>query len=255
VYFVADDANATEKQYVGDYLDQVQSLCDTPSESLILRGTSEVDAYVEATEHFDLFVLGARPHSSLRNVFLKTTEDILTEQSVCCALLLKSPRVGPKAKPEPLPPFVFMDHIVPEAITLGTQCGEKSALFESLAKRCAEIVPDVDKGRVLLALSEREAAGNTAVGHGVAMPHATVSGLMNTYLLVEVLQKPMAYDAPDGGLVDILFCTVGPAEHRHNHLLLISSISRLILETTLLTQLREAKSSEEVMELFRKSLI
>ncbi|MBT6179521.1 MAG: amino acid permease [Deltaproteobacteria bacterium] len=255
VYFVHDNASTTEKQYVGDYLDQVQSLCETPSDVLILRGQSEVDAYVETTEHFDLFVLGARPHSSLRNVFLKTTEDILTEQSVCCALLLKSPRVGPKAKPEPLPPFVFMDHISAPGIVLHSEVQEKLNLFESLAKRCGELVEEADTGKVLLGLSEREAAGNTGVGHGVAMPHATVPGLLHTHLFIEVLKEPMAYNAHDGAPIDIVFCTIGPAEHRHNHLLLISTISRLILETTLLTQLREAKNSAEVMSLFKRSLV
>ena len=254
VYFVADDAGATEKQYVGDYLDQIQSLCETPSESMMIRGQSEVDAYVGATEHFDLFVLGARPHSSLRNIFLKTTEDLLIEQSVCCALLLKSPRVGPKARPEPLPPFEFMEHVSLEGIGLGARFEEKPALFEKLAKRCANLVEEAEEGRVLLALSEREAAGNTAVGLGVAMPHATVPGMMRTHLLVEVLAEPMGYGAPGGGAVDVVFCSVGPAEHRHNHLLLISTLSRLVLETTMLDQLRETKEPEAVLRLFERCL-
>jgi mannitol/fructose-specific phosphotransferase system IIA component (Ntr-type) len=78
---------------------------------------------------------------------------------------------------------------------------------------------------------------------------------MHTHLLIEVLKEPIAYGAPDGEGIDIAFCTVGPAEHRHNHLLLISTISRLILETTLLTQLREAKDPAEVVSLFQRSLV
>ena len=98
-------------------------------------------------------------------------------------------------------------------------------------------------------------AGNTGVGTGVAMPHATVPGLSKTHLLVEVLANPIVYGAGDGAPVDVVFCTVGPAEERNTHLLLISSISRLILETAVLDQIREAKSSEDVMNIFERSLL
>jgi mannitol/fructose-specific phosphotransferase system IIA component (Ntr-type) len=148
-----------------------------------------------------------------------------------------------------------MDHLEQRCIGVTAKYDGKSQLFEALARRCGDAIEHADQDKVLHALSEREVAGNTGVGFGVAMPHATVPGLTKTHLLVEVLASPIVYDALDGTPVDVIFCTVGPAEERNTHLLLISSISRLILETAVLEQIRDSKSSEDVMKIFERSLL
>ena len=62
------------------------------------------------------------------------------------------------------------------------------------------------------------------------------------------MKNAIDFLAPDGSKVDVCFVTVGPIDQRDVHLKIIARIARLIRETNLLTSLREAKNSSELME-------
>ena len=103
-------------------------------------------------------------------------------------------------------------------------------------------------------MSRREAAQNTGVCHGVAMPHATLTNLDRTYLMVQHLEKPLDYDAPDNEPVDLIFATLSPPSDRQLHLVLLAQISKLILETSILDKIRGAQSVDEIVEILKDAL-
>ena len=65
--------------------------------------------------------------------------------------------------------FVIADAVVPELYAVN-----KEAAIQALVGRLAETgaVPAVQRDKVLAAVLKREAASSTAVGHGIAIPHA-----------------------------------------------------------------------------------
>ena len=77
------------------------------------------------------------------------------------------------------------------------------------------------------ALRVREAAGATAVGNGVAMPHARVAAIRRLVLAVIRVKSPGLPAAPDGMPVRIVFCFLSPLNAGgHDHLVLLQRIAR-----------------------------
>ena len=254
VTYLPLDAPASDTKQTRLYLDYVQKLCDISTKTLLLRGDSRLDTLAEATESYDLFVIGSRPHNKLSNIFFQTHEDRLVEHSICSTLLLKSPRAEARVLQDNSPSNLS-EHIAPEIVKLGELATTKEALFKMCAEHfMEEVACAVTDEDILFALTSRERAQNTGVCHGVAMPHATLPELTESYLLIEVLKDPIDYDSSDGQPVDIIISTIGPPQHRQIQLLLLAAFSKHILNTELLTSLRSAKSIDEVMWLIQPVL-
>ncbi len=253
-HFVRTDAPRVESQQSLAYLQDIQGLCDYKSEVLLLRGSTELEAISNASKGYDLMVVGARPHNSLRNIFLKSSEDLLVDRSICSALLLKSPRVGPRVAQEPIPLVALDNYVQPELVSVHEQVENKDQLFTNFAKQFTKFRQGIDSHDIFLGLQRREAAQNTGVCHGVAMPHATLTNLDRTYLMVQRLDKALDYDAPDNEPVDLVFATLGPPTDRQLHLVLLAQISKLILETSILDKIRGAQSADEIVQTLKEAL-
>lgn len=252
--FIRNDAAHVESQQSLAYLQNIRGLCDSPSESLLLRGNTEVETISNASKGYDLMVVGARPHNTIRNIFLKSSEDTLLDRSICSALLLKSPRVGPRVAPQPIPVIDLDDYVQSELVAIHSQVANKVQLFSNFAQQFAKYQPGISVDDISTALIDREAAQNTGVCHGVGMPHATLPNLDRTYLMLQRLEKPLDYDAPDNQPVDLVFATLGPPTDRQLHLVLLAKISKLILETPILDQIRSASSEADIVETLKKGL-
>jgi mannitol/fructose-specific phosphotransferase system IIA component (Ntr-type) len=127
-------------------------------------------------------------------------------------------------------------------------------LFSNFAQQFARYQPGISVDDISTALIDREAAQNTGVCHGVGMPHATLPNLDRTYLMLQRLDKPLDYDAPDNQPVDLVFATLGPPTDRQLHLVLLAKISKLILETPILDQIRSATSEADIVETLKNGL-
>jgi PTS system nitrogen regulatory IIA component len=104
----------------------------------------------------------------------------------------------------------------------------------------------LDAGEVLDALNEREAAGSTGVGHGVAVPHARINGLERMRGVFVRLDQPVDFDSVDDQPVDLLFALFAPRNAGAEHLRALARVSRLLRQSDLREQLRTARSADAV---------
>jgi mannitol/fructose-specific phosphotransferase system IIA component (Ntr-type) len=97
----------------------------------------------------------------------------------------------------------------------------------------------IGKGWVEQSLSRRQSRASTALGRGVALPHASVRNLRRPKLLYTRLQEPIAMDAPDGEpvLEAMTLLVRYPA----------SSIDHVLLD-----RLRDPHMNTRILELFRQ---
>ena len=249
--FVPLDAGPATVKQARLYLDYIQNLCDTPSRTLLLRGDSQLETIARATESYDLFIIGSRPHYKLSNIFFKTNEDQIVDRSICSTLLLKSPRVAPRPLEEEDTSDLSLN-IGPSIVRLREEASTKEELFLLCAEHfMEEVSSNVSEEDIVHALTARERTQNTGVCHGVAMPHATLPELEETCLLIEILLEPIDYDSIDGQGVDVVISMIGPPRHRPLQLMLLASFSKHILETELLENLRNAESIGEVIWLLQ----
>ena len=88
------------------------------------------------------------------------------------------------------------------------------------------------------ALRAREALGPTGVGHGVALPHARLSGLSNVVGAFVLLEKPIDFDAVDREPVDVIFALFAPHDAGVDHLKALALVSRTLREPSICAKLR-----------------
>ncbi|MFC4727818.1 PTS sugar transporter subunit IIA [Coralloluteibacterium thermophilus] len=126
---------------------------------------------------------------------------------------------------------------------------DKSAALVRLA---ALLEPAVERrGRVLQALLARERIGSTALGHGVAVPHARLEddgGRVCAAFLR--LSTPIDFGAPDGAPVDLLLALSMP-QHCSEHLQLLAEVSERLGDPALREALRAAPDTAAVLRLLR----
>lgn len=246
VNVVPTDASDAQLEELREYHHQLGRLCTRPTSSEVIRDDGDAtDALVHATARFDLALTGAQTRPSLRSLLHATPEERLTEQAHCAVLQLLAPEGashGSIVASDEHAPLLLPE---PDAVAIGVSARTKEALFSAVARLFDGLSPRIVADDLEPLLWERERTQNTAVGHGVAIPHATVPGLLRTKLAVLVLSDALDYDGR-GTMVDVVLSLVGPPGDRQAHLRLLSLIAQCLLETSLLSDLREAKSAADV---------
>jgi len=96
------------------------------------------------------------------------------------------------------------------------------------------------------ALVEREAAGSTGVGQGVAVPHARIAGLTRLRAVFVRLEQPVEFEAVDDRPVDLLFALFAPPDSGGEHLRALARVSRLLRQGEIREQLRKARSADAI---------
>jgi PTS system nitrogen regulatory IIA component len=106
---------------------------------------------------------------------------------------------------------------------------------------------------VLAALLEREAAGSTGLGEGVALPHARLDGLERLQGVFVRLDAPVPFDAVDDQPVDLILALLVPAEATGlEHVQALARAARLLRRPELREQLRKAQTPDAVHALLAR---
>jgi PTS system nitrogen regulatory IIA component len=138
--------------------------------------------------------------------------------------------------------FLTPNHVIPNL-----RAFNKQQLLSELARRAA--VPLATDGEsILAALVAREQLGSTGVGHGIALPHARVSGVRDLFGMFAVLEKPIDFAAIDEQPVDLAFLLVIPANAGNEHLAALACVSRRLRSPDVVRSVRGAKNANDLYE-------
>lgn len=117
-----------------------------------------------------------------------------------------------------------------------------------MAAFIAENEPALDRVAVRDALQKREEAHSTAMGHGLALPHATLPGLDDTLLGVAQAREPIDFGGDDAGRVRLFFILLSPPGSEGTHIKLLARICRLVRIPGVTDDLLSAGSADEVVQ-------
>jgi len=144
----------------------------------------------------------------------------------------------------------------PENIRQGVSFSSKKRLFESIAHFVIEQVNDEKGEQVCLeCLFEREKLGNSGLGNGIAMPKAKIPVTLSDKAIAVFMQldTPIDYDSSDGKFVDLVFAVLVPENQCATYMPILSFLTERLTDKSLLKQLRSAKSTEEIWQVFEIS--
>ena len=129
----------------------------------------------------------------------------------------------------------------------------KKQVLEELSK-LAEAKLGINSRLLVENLTKREKLGSTAVGNGIAIPHANVINIDKPYIFVSTLVNGLDFNSTDDIPVDIIFLLVAPDDQGSEHLQALALISRLLRNKELTTKLRGCKSSESALAVISQSI-
>ncbi|WP_226779868.1 PTS sugar transporter subunit IIA [Oceaniglobus trochenteri] len=125
----------------------------------------------------------------------------------------------------------------PSAIRVVGAMTSKKRLFQELGD-LAHGVHGLPATRAVEALMERESLGPTAVGHGIALPHARLDDASKVCGVFLRIERPMEFDSADRKPVDLVFALFAPSNAGVEHLKALALVSRTLRDQTLCAKLR-----------------
>jgi nitrogen PTS system EIIA component len=138
----------------------------------------------------------------------------------------------------------------PQDIVLDVDVWDRRRALELAATRIGE-ANGLDPAPILRALWRREQVGSTALGQGVAIPHARISGITRPLTLFMRTKIAMEFDAPDGKPVSNLLVIMVPADgHTDDHLQLLALVAQAFSDPAFRARLSAASNATEVAAVF-----
>ena len=140
------------------------------------------------------------------------------------------------------------DLLSPRAIWLNAPAESKSQAIDALVELHAAAGNLTDPSAYKAAILAREGQGTTAIGEGIAVPHAKSDSVAHAALAAMTVPGGVDYDAPDGKPSSLLFMIAAPPDG-DVHLEILSRLMVMLMEPEFCDRLRGAKTAEEFIEI------
>lgn len=141
------------------------------------------------------------------------------------------------------------DYMDQELIYTNFNADDKPGLLGAIADLISERFPEVNREELYEKLNQREAAGSTGIGRGVAIPHATVDGLSKTVCMLICNPSGIPFDSIDQLPVRLIFLLLSPPGEIGLHIKLLARIARLVKREEFLNAVAASCSPEELYKL------
>ena len=140
------------------------------------------------------------------------------------------------------------DILVREASILDLVATSKDDLLAEMAASLASVETQLEEGKLLAVLREREALQSTGIGEGVAIPHGKVGGLDRLVATFARSRVGVDFDSIDGQPTQLFFLLVVPEQSGGQHLKALARISRFFRDASFREKLL---SADELTSIFQ----
>ncbi|MGE5616149.1 MAG: PTS IIA-like nitrogen regulatory protein PtsN [Bacillota bacterium] len=130
--------------------------------------------------------------------------------------------------------------LLPEShVLLDLDVSSKKRLFEQIGL-LFENSRQIPRSRVFDALFDREKLGSTGLGYGVAIPHGRIKTIKEPVCAFVRTASPIAFEAPDGEPVSLIFAMLVPEHATEAHLQILSELAQMFSDAELRESLAAA---------------
>ena len=136
------------------------------------------------------------------------------------------------------------DLLKKESISLNRELSSKSEAIDALIDLQEKAGNLNDKEEYKKGILSREEQGSTAIGNGIAIPHAKTSAVAHPGLSAITAPSGVDYNALDGKPSNLLFMIAAP-EDGDLHLEVLSRLMTMLMDETFRNELLSAKTADE----------
>lgn len=147
--------------------------------------------------------------------------------------------------------MLIMDFLSKKAIAIDLKSTKKEEVIKELVDiliSSGEIEKRY-KNKLIEALMARESLGSTAIGQGIAIPHAKSDCVEKLLGAFGLSKKGVDFDSLDGEPAHIFFLLVAPQDSAGPHLKALARISRLLKDKYFRDSLRSAPDEKTVIKI------
>lgn len=145
----------------------------------------------------------------------------------------------------------IMDFLSKKAIVLDIKSTKKEEVIKELVEALINS-GDIEKrnrSKLFDALMNRESLGSTAIGQGIAIPHAKSDCVSKLIAAFGISKKGVDFDSLDGEPAFIFFLLVAPQDSAGPHLKALARISRLLKDKYFRDCLRSASDEKAIVKI------
>jgi fructose-specific phosphotransferase system IIA component len=143
------------------------------------------------------------------------------------------------------------DILSADVIAVNMEVADKEDALKKIIALAANSKKILDINKLSETILEREKLVSTGVGKGFAIPHGKTDAISDIVAAFVITKEPIDFDSIDGEPVRFIFLLVGKETLLNTHIKLLSRISRLMNKDEFRQKLLEAKTSEEVLNIFK----
>lgn len=143
-------------------------------------------------------------------------------------------------------------HLRPDLIILALEEGTVEDVLRQLLEPLIERDLVRDEEGTLEAVLNRERQQSTAIGRGVAIPHAGCRELDDPLITLALAPGGVAFNAPDEEPIKIFFLLLSPPGQGSTHIKLLARIARLMRTPEGPDALLGARDAADVIERVRE---
>ena len=141
----------------------------------------------------------------------------------------------------------IVDLLNPQAVSLNSTATDKQNAIDKLIALHKTVGNISDEKTFKEEILKREEQGSTAIGEGIAIPHAKSAVVSAPGLAAMVVPNGVDYQSLDGKPSDILFMIAAPLDG-DVHLEVLSRLMTLLMDETLRADLKSAKTVDEFLK-------
>jgi len=166
----------------------------------------------------------------------------------------RPPPPEPK-RPGPMEPKVFTRFLKPDAYLPNLVSTEKPQILEEMLSALKQRWLENECRCIHELLLAREQVGTTALGKGLAVPHARTALVTNLSVVIGRSAEGVDYGAPDRKPVHVFFLVLGPNEDPSQlYLSFLSTIVKVFKTRAMKRRLLSAGSFEELVGMLEDAL-
>ncbi len=141
------------------------------------------------------------------------------------------------------------DLLKKEGVVLNQHPADKNAAIDILVDLHDKVGNLNDKAGYKKAIEAREAQGSTAVGMGIAVPHAKTDSVKQPGLVAMTVPEGVNYECLDGTDSNLFFMIAAPAGAADTHLEVLANLMTMLMDADFSQALVAAKTVDEFLGL------
>jgi len=154
-----------------------------------------------------------------------------------------------KRKSVKMSEFLCADAIIPQL-----ESTDREAAIREIAVALTDAGTIKDPQHLLTSIMEREMDFGTALGHGIAIPHARIEHLKDPVIAFGRSASGIDWNAPDGHPVRYVFLLVTPVGVEDVHVQILATIARNMLNQEAAARLHEASGRHNIETLLKANI-